>query len=537
VPSDAVHQGLTPWDYTIVFAYGAAMLTVGWYFSRRQTDTEEYFLGRRNMHWLIVGLSTMATLVSTITYLTTPGEIIKNGPGVLWGSLSVFFAFFFVGYLVIPRIMAHKITSGYELLEMQFGRGIRQAAAVLFVLIRIAWMGLVVFTCSVALSAMTGWRLEYILIGVGVVTTVYTAIGGIRAVMITDVTQATILFSGAVIVVAYAMIHAHSLTGWWPDFGNREMMAMLDWPRVPVFPTALSQRITVLSIILMYVIWWVATASSDQMAIQRYLSTKNAAVARRSFLTNAFANLFLGIVLALCGFALLGYFLKNLDLLPSLKALSPNAGPEVFGKVAALDGLPQKYFTLREGADKLFPWFIAHILPPGLSGVLLAALFSAAMSSISSGVNSITSVLMVDFRGIFARNLHESKRVARARTIGFCVGATAILVSFLQRLIQGNFMEIAQKINLFFVAPLGALFLMAFFMKRVNKQGAWASIVAGVLVGVFVAYYAEIYKWLTGNDGYISFTYTLPFSLAASLIVGYLVSLAFPPPEKEGLRS
>ncbi len=91
-------------------------------------------------------------------------------------------------------------------------------------------------------------------------------------------------------------------------------------------------------------------------------------------------------------------------------------------------------------------------------------------------------------------------------------------------------MEVAQKINLFFVAPLAGLFFMAFYMKRTNKQGAWASVIVGFLVGVFVAYYAEIYRWLTGREGYISFTYTLPFSLGACLLTGYLVSLAFPPP-------
>ena len=524
-------QGLTVWDYAVVILYGAAMLGVGALYSGRQTDLGEYFLGRRSMSWLVVGISTMATLVSTITYLTTPGEIIKNGPGVLWGQLAVIFAFFIIGYLIVPRIMAQQIVSGYQILEAQFGHGIRQAAAVLFVLIRIAWMGLVVYTCSVALAAMTGWRLEYILIGVGVVTTIYTSMGGIRAVMITDVTQASILFFGAVLIIIYVMIRSHSMTAWWPDLGDPKVMTMLNWPHVPLFPTALSQRITVFSIIFMYVIWWVATASSDQMAIQRYLSTKNVFAARKSFLTNTAANLALGTVLALCGFALLGFFLKNLDLLPSLKVLSPNAGPEVFGKMAGMDEMSQKYYTLRQGADKIFPWFIANVLPPGLSGLLLAALFSAAMSSISSGINSITSVLMVDFKNIFARNVEEGKQVVRARKIGFSIGAIAILVSYLQRLIQGNFMEVAQKINLFFVAPLGALFLMAFFMKRVNKQGAWASIVAGVLVGVFVSYFSEIYGFLTGKEGYISFAYTLPFSLAASLIVGYLVSLAFPPPK------
>ena len=531
MPTEVIGRGLTVWDYSIIVVYGLAVLGIGWWCSRRQTSTEEYFLGGRKMGWLIVGLSTMATLVSTITYLTIPGEIIKNGPGVLWSHVSVFAAFFVVGYLIIPRIMAHNIVSGYELLERQFGNGIRQAAAVLFLLIRLAWAGLVVYTCSIALTAMTGWPLEYILLGVGIVTTIYTVMGGIRAVLITDATQAVILFGGAILVVLFAMHDSHSVIGWWPNLSDSGTSVMLNWPHVPAFPTALSQRITISSVILMYFIWWVATASSDQMAIQRYLSTKNAATARKSFLTNAVANTLLGGMLALAGFALLGYFFKHLHLIPSLQSLNPNVGAQELQVWAGLSAHEQQFYTLTQNADKVFPWFIAHVLPPGISGLLLAALFSAAMSSISSGVNSITTVLIVDFEKLVARGLDQAAKLARAKALGIVVGAMIIAISFLQRLIQGNFMEIAQKINLFFVAPLAGLFFMAFFMKRTNKQGAWASIVVGILVGVFVAYYAEIYHWLTGKDGYISFTYTLPFSLGASLLIGYLVSLAFPPPE------
>lgn len=544
--SDVFARGLTYWDYVVVLAYGAAMLWIGWYCSRKQTDTEEYYLGGRKMHWLIVGLSTMATLVSTITYLTTPGEIIKNGYGVLWASMAVFIAFFPIGYIIVPRIMAHRIVSGYQLLEAQFGMGIRQAAAVLFVLTRLAWSGLVIYTCSFALSAMTGLRIEYILVAVGVVTTIYTSAGGIRAVMLTDTSQAIILIFGAILVVLYAMFHAHSLTGWWPPLGDPEVRSMLHWPKVPLYPTSIarsvvdqSQRITIIGIIIYYVVWWIATASSDQMAIQRYLSTRNAAVARKSFLTNAVANLFLGTTLALCGFALLGFFLSNLNAVPPLHVLKPDVSPDELQQWSSLGREAQQYYSLTKYADKIFPWFIAHVLPPGISGLLLAALFAAAMSSISSGVNSITTVLMVDFGNVFARGLTQDQQVRRAKIMGAIIGAISIGISFLQKMIPGNFMEVAQKINGFFVAPLAALFFMAFFMKRVNRQGAWASIVAGFVVAAFISYYTEITTWFrrdilheaVTDPHYMSFTFILPSALAASLIVGYMVSLLFPKPQ------
>jgi len=557
-----MHKGLGFWDCLVVVAYMVWMLAIGVYYSRRQTDTSEYFLGRRGMNWFIVGISTMATLVSTITYLTTPGEIITNGFGVLWAQVPVYLAFFVIGYLIIPKIMAHKgIVSGYQLLERQFGMSIRQAAALLFVMTRITWTGLVVYTCSRAVSQMTGWPLEWVILAVGIVTISYTTMGGIRAVIITDVTQAFILFGGALLVVGFAMWTAHSLTGWWPNFHDPIVRSGLAWPKVKWFSFDLTDRITVVGIIFMYFVWWVATASSDQLAIQRYLSTKDARAARKSFLTNAVSNTLVGTMLVLCGVALLGYFLQNTGLIPpvtELLANKPGVLHDATQKLATMTPVQQKVYTLKAGGDDVFPWFIAHILPAGLSGVLIAALFSAAMSSVSSGVNSITTVLMVDFGRIFTGRLDERRKVRRARIIGITVGMIAILVSFTQHLIKGNFMEVAQKINGFFIAPMAALFLMAFFIKRVTKQGAWVSIFVGFLVGVYVSYYMEISEALIGHELLlsfmyilpfcrlissllllalalsspvrVSFMYILPFSLIGSVLVGYLVSLLYPSP-------
>lgn len=283
-------------------------------------------------------------------------------------------------------------------------------------------------------------------------------------------------------------------------------------------------------IVLHQFIWWIAASSSDQLTIQRYLSTRDAASARRSFLTNAVAGLLLGVSLALVGFALLGFFTHNPQLIPPVDGPGGlGLGADAAGEARRLGGLEGRLYVLTHGADKLFPWFIAHVLPPVVSGLLLAALFSAAMSSVSSGVNSVTTVLMVDFPERFARVSTARGIVARARGVGIAVGTLAILVAFVQQYIKGNFMEVAQKVNLFFIAPVAALFLMAFFMKRSNAAGAWAAMGSGFLVGVLVSYYSEIVKALTGRDAYISFTYILPFSLGASLLAGYLFSLPFAP--------
>lgn len=412
--------------------------------------------------------------------------------------------------------------------------GIRQAAALLFILTRLTWTGLVVYTCSRAVSQMTGWPLAMVIIAVGLITISYTTMGGIRAVMVTDVTQASILFGGALMVIVFAMWSAQSFTGWWPNFHDPVVNTGLAWPDVKWFSIDPTDRITMSGIIFMYFVWWVATAGSDQLAIQRYLSTRDAGTARHSFLVSAISNAMVGGVLALSGVALLGFFLNNTQLIPPIGELLQNKPAllqDAMARMPSLNPEQQQIFTLRMGGGEVFPWFIARVLPAGLSGVLVAALLAAAMSSVSSGVNSISTVLMVDFQGLISRNLDERRKVRRAKIIGITVGLTAIAISFLLNLVTGNFMEIAQKVNGFFIAPLAALFLMAFFVKRVNKQGAWVAIFVGFIIGVIVSYYGELSKAITGTEVRVSFMYILPLSLIGSITAAYLVSLFFPPPE------
>ena len=153
------------------------------------------------------------------------------------------------------------------------------------------------------------------------------------------------------------------------------------------------------------------------------------------------------------------------------------------------------------------------------------------MSSVSSGINSITTVLMVDFESIFSRLTDDRAKVARARRIGIVVGLITTGVSFLLQRVQGNFMDVAQKVNGFFIAPMAGLFIMAFFIKRTNRQGAWVSIIVGFTVAAIVSYYKELMALLFHKEAYISFTFILPFALGAGLLSGYLASLFFPAPK------
>ena len=218
LPSLPLAVGLQPIDYIIVFVYMTGMMCVGVYFARRQTNIQDFFVGGRRMPWLATGLSLIATLMSTLTYLGAPGEMIKHGIGQSVALLALPFSFAVVGFLWVPFYMRLNLTSAYEYLERRFGTGARILGVTLYLYMRFVWMGTIVFTASRAVAEITqdtapqaifklsggliefnsgGW-FYFVLISTGIVSTLYTMLGGIAAVIWTDVVQFVVLFIGAV---------------------------------------------------------------------------------------------------------------------------------------------------------------------------------------------------------------------------------------------------------------------------------------------------------------------------------------------------
>ena len=490
---------LQPLDYFVITLYGLFVVGVGLWCGRKQKSTEEYYVAGRGVGSFIVGISMVATLLSTISYLVVPGEMIRNGPGLMWSIIHIPLSFLVIGFLFIPKIMKHKITSGYELLQEKFGLGIRRAASFLFVFSRIVWMGLIIFTCSKAVAEVTGLPFPVVVAAVGIIGSLYTVIGGIRAVMITDVAQFIILFCGALISLGYITYQCGGLS-WWPDWSSPQL-ANLQWQTTKVFSLNPFERMTVINVLLMVSLWWICTAAADQVVIQRYLCTRNARSARRSFLNCIIGDAGIMLVLCLVGIALVGFYLKF---------------PE---RLSGGEG------SIVQNADTLFPQFIGRVLPGGLSGLLIAALFAAAMSSLDSGISSIGTVIMVDFKSIAARGCHTDKQeLTRAKIIGLFVGISGIgLCYFMEFVPRRNFFDIVQRIN-FMIVPLASVFILVFFVKFSTRAGAWAAIVTGFVSGILFSYWQQIVGLFTETSEF-SVMLILPLSLAISLGSGIVVSL------------
>lgn len=490
------HGGLTLLDWSIILIYALATLGLGYYYSRKQGTIKEYFTGGGHMPPTLIGFSLFASLLSTISYLSIPGEAIAKGPVWMLNFLTIPIIYVVVGYGLIPFYMRTRVTSAYELLESKLGLGIRLFGAVMFILLRLVWMALLVYLSAKAMTVMLGvsdqW-IPVITIITGFVAVIYTSLGGLRAVVITDTLQTVLMLGGAIFVIVMVTMYFKGF-GWIPTSWQPH------WDQQPVFSLNPAVRLTVIGSMLASMTWAIATAGGDQTVVQRFMATRDAGAARRSFLTQQLVGLGIGLTLWFAGFALLGFFQAQPGLLPE------NA-------------------NLGERADHIFPHYITYYLPPGVSGFVVAAMFAAAMSSLDSGVNSITAVVSTDFIDRFRKTpVLEDQLTRRAKVLAFIIGAVVVAASSLVESVPGNITAVTNKTSNLLTTPIFALFVFAIFVPFARPLGVVAGAICGILTASLIAFSGPIFGMLPDGNDPISFMWISPAALAVNLGVGTVVS-------------
>jgi SSS family solute:Na+ symporter len=285
--------------------------------------------------------------------------------------------------------------------------------------------------------------------------------------------------------------------GWFPTEWQGDI-----WESQPLFSFDSSTRVTMVGTLLSVFLWMVCTAAGDQVSVQRYMATENAATARRAMTTWLIVGTIVGMTLGLVGFALLGYFQANPDLLK--------------------EGL-----TLKKNSDEIFAHFIGQHLPPVVTGLVVSGLFAAAMSSIDSGVNSITAVVMADFQGRFGRKPEsDEQQIKFSRKMAVIIGAIVVSISPMVEFVPGNFLAVTQKTVNLLTVPIFLLFLFALFVPFANAKGVWLGTIASVTVAVLIAFGGQIFGQIPGPDGKpidpVSFQWISPAALVVGVVVGLI---------------
>lgn len=527
-------------DHMVIVVYIGLMLLLGCYLARRQTSGEEYFLGGRRMPWFAVGVSVIASLLSSLTYLSEPAEVWNAGLTQFLGKmlaipveLLVVFVFF------VPFLMRFRFTSAYEYLEHRFGRPTRLLGMSLFVLMVVLWMGFIVTASARALATVSGMDVWVVIATVGVVATLYTFLGGLRAVVWTDVVQVLLLVGGGVFAIAYVAITTQS---WVPDWYASTTQWLAEAPRSAIAPVEWFSldphvRATVITVAVSMAVWHLCTHVGNQMTVQRYFSTRNARAARRSFVTGALLGAGLNAMLMLVGLALLYYYFE-------LRTYGPDGTLHI-----PLDG--QLDALQRSSRDLIFPTFAVSKLPPGMGGAILAALLAAAMSSIDSGINSIATVISVEFFQSRpaapsepppeAARAVDHRRLQLARWITLAAGLLITTAAYgLSLLPPGWGIVDAMPRTFNTITPvLGGLFIVGMFVPFARQGAMLAAAVLGLLTSLTLGFWASIAPrfhalgWFTSLPARdISPTWIMPVSLAVVIASAVLLGPIDPSPRK-----
>ena len=503
--------GLTFIDVTVIVTYLLIMLYMGLKIARKQRSTEDFFVGGRDLPAWAVGISLFASVMSTILYLGQPGEMFRTGLSFLTRNLPLPLILIVVCFVWIPFFMRLRLTSAYEYLERRFNYSVRALAAIFCLLLIFGWISVVVLTASMALVEIT--RIEAILpfindadsavyatiLGVGAFSIFYTTLGGIRAVIWTDVIQFFVLLIGALFTMGAVAWMTSSNVGDWIEVSQTYKHEEVQW-----FDWDVRNRSTVFSISLSLFMWMVCTHGANQMAMQRYFTVRNVKAARISYVISAVAALALGVILAGVGISLM-YFIQQYDLPASAGILSD---------IRSVRNVAQ---------DSVFPQFISIYMPSGLRGLVVAALFAAAMSTIDSGANSASTILTVDFiRRFDPKSEAGQLELKRARIMTACMGVLVVGYTIaLYELSKGSdIISLAQKGFNCFLGPLGALFVLGMFVKKATPIAVIPAFILGEIVGVSASYSTELFDVDFSTHLVIGFSWLVTFFSA--LFIGYL---------------
>lgn len=481
-------------DYLVMLLYFLAMLVIGIRAGRHSQKKNEYFLAERQIPWYAIGLSIVATLISSLTYISEPGEVFLSGFTNITGKfIAVVLEANFVLFLFIPFLMRFRFTSAYEYLGWRFDRRTRRLGVWLFSLQTLAWMGFVILAMARTMSEVTGFGLALLIFLIGIVTTLYTMVGGYRGVVWTDVAQFFLMLFGAIGVLLVVAMR----TGSGPEEWIQTAIEVHGPHKTRWISFDPYERTTILSFALTMFVWHVCIHLGNQMTVQRYFSTTDLPAARKSFVLAVAGNIAINGLMTLVGLAILYTSLKGNSVIDLSQA---------------------------KKADMIFPRFILEYLPTGLAGGVLTAVLAAAMSTISSGFNSLATVLTIE-----RSDLPDSNRTAFAQRITLAAGLFSTFFAFgIDRLVQDrNIVEMMPRSFNCFTAPLGGMFLIGIFLPWIRGRAVFPATLIAFASAICVAYGKE----LLGFEKNISFTLVMPFSLIVMLSSAILLNFILHGPE------
>ncbi len=434
-------------DLLIVIAYMGVLAGVGIRFSRRQTSTEAYFIAKRSIPPWAMGMSLLATLVSSIAFVAYPGSAYANDWSLLVPGFMVVAVLALVGTVIIPFYREAVGMSAYEYFGRRFGRPTRIYASIAFTLAHFSKLGFVVYLLGLTINSMTGWSVDLVILAVAAVTVFYAVIGGFEAVVWTDVIQGFVVWAGAFVALGHLLFL--------PPGGPAAVLriaaqnhkftfGVISWDfSKPVVP-----------VLLIYgFFWYLQRYVADQTVVQRYMAAKSDRAALKGVAFGAVLCLPVWAVFMLIGTCTWSFY--------------------------RLTGEPLPAFITK--GDQVFPYFLATHLPVGMAGLFMASLTGAAMSMLASDLNSLALVGVEDLYRILRPHASDHRKLGMGKAIVAVFGALAAGTAILLAHSTGGALSMWFSVSAIASGGLAGLFLLAFFSHRANSRGVYTGILASVL--------------------------------------------------------
>ncbi|MBQ5392339.1 MAG: sodium/solute symporter, partial [Bacteroidaceae bacterium] len=468
-------------NWTVLALYLLAMLGMGMYFMKKENGADDFFKGGGRIPWWAAGISIYATMLSAITYMAIPAKAYTTDwtyYPMLWMILLVSFP---VIWYYLPYFRKLNVTSAYEVLEQRFNVVTRLMASALFCVFMIARMALVLYLPSLALTAVTGIDIYLCIVLMGLVTIVYCTMGGVEAVIWGDVIQGLILVGGAIFSVIYLAINTEGGFGGCIDIAlDNDKFRLFDWSSSWAQPT-----------------WWVIiiggiannliSYTSDQTVIQRYLTTPDEKSAGRGILVNGVMSVFVSVAFYMIGTGLYTFYKTN----------------------------PAELDVTMTQADAIFPFFMMSQMPAGIAGALIAAIFAATMSTISSNINSVSTAFSIDFFKRFRPATSDSHLLRVARWSSMVSGLIGLVIAlFMATWNIQSLLDYFNTILGLLTSGLGGLFFIAVFMPKVKGYAALIGFIAGEAVVFWMNWCTDANLFLFGATG-----------MVVSIVVAWIISL------------